>query len=151
MAPLHVTLVLVGREDRAQATFGAGAGFDQDYALAHALREAVMVRASLGSRANRNEPEFQRGARSARHQEAFLSYLRDLETPAGDDAPASGSAPLTPSGLPALVEQRFGVSPLLVDVPSVNANAVVKAVIPTAEFLTPRSGGDYIFAPGYLD
>lgn len=155
-APLQVTLVLVGRTDRAQATFGAGVGFDQDDALAHALREAVMVRASLGSRANRHEREFQRGARSARHQEAFLAYLRDLEAPDPDavtngDASADESSPATAAGLSALVEKRFGVAPLLVDVPSVNANSVVKAVIPAAEFLTPRSGGDYIFAPGYLD
>jgi ribosomal protein S12 methylthiotransferase accessory factor YcaO len=150
MAPVHVTLVLVGRKDRAQATFGAGVGFEEDRALTHALREAVMVRASLGNRANRNEREFQRGARAARHQEAFLTYLRELETPA-DESEATNRRSITPADLPVHVEERFGVAPLLIDVPSLNANAVVKAVIPSAEFLTPRSGGDYIFAPGYLD
>lgn len=148
MAPIHVTLVLVGRHDRAQATFGAGAGFTQGPALLHALHEAVMVRASLGNPVNRSEPEFLRGARSAGHQEAFLSFLRHLEKPVGE---ASDPAAITPSELPAFVEDRFGVAPLLIDVPSVNATAVVKAVIPSAEFLTPRSGGDYIVAPGYLE
>lgn len=150
MAPVHVTLVLVGRKDRAQATFGAGAGFEEDRALLHALHEAVMVRASLGNRANRNEREYQRGARSASHQEVFLTYLRNLERPA-DESEATNRVPITPSDLPVLVEERFGVAPLLIDVPSLNADAVVKAVIPSAEFLTPRTGGDYICAPGYLD
>lgn len=150
MTPVHVALALVGRKDRAQATFGAGAGFDEDRALVHALHEAVMVRASLGNRANRDTPEFQRGARSARHQEAFLTYLRDLESPAGDNG-ATNHDTVTPSDLPAFVEERFGVAPLLIDVPSLNGDAVVKAVIPSAEFLTPRSGGEYIIAPGYLE
>lgn len=148
MAPVQVTLVLVGREDRAQATFGAGAGFSAEDALIHALHEAVMVRASLGNPANRKEPEFLRGARSAGHQDAFLTYLRALERPAGE---AANPPTVTASTLPALVEERFGVAPLLIDVPSLNATAVVKAVIPSSEFLTPRTGGDYIITPGYLE
>jgi len=151
MAPIHVTLVLVGRHDRAQATFGAGAGFTQGPALLHALHEAVMVRASLGNPVNRSEPEFLRGARSAGHQEAFLSFLRHLEKPVDEGEASNPPAAITPTELPAFVEERFGVAPLLIDVPSVNSTAVVKAVIPSAEFLTPRSGGDYIVAPGYLE
>ena len=146
IAPIEVTLVLVGRHDRAQATFGAGAGFERESALLHALHEAVMVRASLGSPASRNEPEFLRGARSAGHQETFLTFLHALERPADER-----EAAITPAELPAFIEERFGVAPLLIDVPSMNATAVVKAVIPSAEFLTPRSGGDYIVAPGYLE
>jgi ribosomal protein S12 methylthiotransferase accessory factor YcaO len=152
LSPVRVTLVLVGRKDRAQATFGAGAGFDDERVLMHALYEAVMVRAALGSRANQNEREFQRGARSARHQEAFLTYLRTLEAPAaaaGNGTNHNGT--VAEQDLPAFVEQRFGVAPLLVDVPSFDSNAVVKAIIPTAEFLIPRSDGDYVLAPGYLD
>jgi len=146
LSPVQVSLVLVGREDRAQATFGAGAGFDPDDVLMHALREAISVRAALANRANGSDHEFQRAARSARHQEAFLSYLRDLEVPE-----TAGSGTIAPSDLPALVEERFGVAPLLVDVPSVDTLAVVKAVIPAADFLIPRSAGDYFVAPGYLE
>ncbi len=150
MAPIEVTLVMVGRRDRAQATFGAGAGFERDPALLHALHEAVMVRVSLGNPANRSEPEFLRGARSAAHQEAFLTFLRTLERPSGEGAVADPPT-ITSAELPSFVEERFGVAPLLIDVPSLNAIAVVKAVIPSAEFLTPRPGGDYIVAPGYLE
>jgi hypothetical protein len=146
LSPVRVSLVLVGRKDRAQATFGAGAGFDDDVVLMHALHEAVMVRAALGNRANWSDPEFQRGARSARHQRAFLAYLGELEGPAAND-----NGPITARDLPAFVEERFGVAPLLVDVPSLDAHAVVKAVIPAADFLIPRSAGDYVLAPGYLE
>ncbi len=146
LSPVCVSLVLVGRKDRAQATFGAGAGFDSKAVLVHALHEAIMVRAALANRANQTDREFQRGVRSARHQEAFLSYLGDLQGHTTND---NGS--ITPSDLPAFVEERFGVAPLLVDVPSVDAHTVVKAVIPSADFLIPRSAGDYVLAPGYLE
>jgi ribosomal protein S12 methylthiotransferase accessory factor YcaO len=146
LSPIRVSLVLVGRQDRAQATLGAGVGFDADAVLMHALQEAVSVRAALANRANANDPEFQRGVRAARHQAAFLSYLGDLEAP---PPPVEGS--VDPSTLPAFVEERFGVAPVLVDVPSLDALAVVKAVIPSADFLIPRHTGQYVLAPGYLE
>lgn len=149
--PAHVALALVGRKDRAQATFGAGAGFDDARVLLHALHEAVMVRAALSNRASQYERDFRRGVRSARHQEAFLAYLRELERPlpGAPDAPSSRAG--AAAELPALVEERFGVSPLLIDIPSVGPGSVVKAVIPKAEFLIPRSDGEYVLAPGYLE
>jgi len=154
MSQVRVSLVLLARTDRSQATFGAGAAFagvDDGRVLMHALHEAVMVRASLSSRTNQNEREVQRGIRSSRHQEAFLTYLRNLEAPAPVvDGTADVSAPSVPD-LAAMVEERFGVAPLLVDVPSLDTLAVVKAVVPTAEFLIPRSDGDYILRPGYLE
>jgi ribosomal protein S12 methylthiotransferase accessory factor YcaO len=153
-SPVRVSLVLVARTDRSQATFGAGAAFmeaDAGRVLMHALHEAIMVRASLSSRANQGEREVQRGIRSSRHQEAFLTYLRNLEAPEpAIDGTVSGRAASLPD-LAALVEERFGVAPLLVDVPSMDSLAVVKAIVPTADFLIPRSDGDYILRPGYLE
>jgi len=154
MSPVRVSLVLVARTDRSQATFGAGAAFvgvDDSSVLMHALHEAIMVRASLSSRANQGEREVQRGIRSSRHQEAFLTYLRNLEAPEpAVDAAVNGDAPGL-SDVVAMIEERFGVAPVLVDVPSLDTLAVVKAVVPTADFLIPRSDGDYILRPGYLE
>jgi ribosomal protein S12 methylthiotransferase accessory factor len=151
LSPVCIVLALVGRGDRQQATFGAAAGFDPNRVLMHALREAIMVRAALSSRENQNEREFQRGARAARHQDTFLSYLRSLEAPATAGDGAGERTSICAADLPAFIEERFGVAPLLVDVPSLDSRAVVKAIVPSAEFLIPRSDGDYLVAPGYLE
>lgn len=144
LRPVHVSLVLICRKDCQQVTFGAGASFDVDTALTHALCEGISVRAALSNSSSGSDPRFRQAALSARHQAAFISFLKDLET---DD-----SAPEMPlDDISSLVERCFGVPPVLVDVPSLGDQKVVKSVIPRVDFLIPRTASRYILTPGYLE
>ena len=145
LSPVHVSLVLICRKDRRQMTLGASARLDLDIGLKHALCEAVSVRAALSNGMSRIDQRFTQAIISARHQTAFVSFLEELES---NDKP-SPSAPI--NDISTFVAERFGIPPVLVDIPSMGEQTVVKAVIPTEDFLLPRTAGRYILSPGYLE
>lgn len=144
--PVPVFVALIGRCDKPQITMGAGCALDPQEALRHAFFEAVSVRAALAS-STRSSDRFAHARRSACLQRTFTAFLDDLSV----TFPADHRNDVMDSEVPGWIEEYFGVPAVVVHLPPINDRKVVKVVVPSPEFLIPRSTGEYLLAPGYLE
>jgi ribosomal protein S12 methylthiotransferase accessory factor YcaO len=149
--PAAVVLVLVGSERR-RATFGASCRATAGEALRHALCEAVGVRAAFAApRALRDDfatpdDEVDHALRASSFQDAFLAFLRRLETATGPADHAVDGADVV-----AYLQRERGVTPVVVDLGHRDGSHVVKVVVPAPEFFVPRRHRGYVLNPGYLE